>query len=369
MTTHAKPEKAPVPFSQATCMGIMAIFLLCLLLKNAEIAVDHMRAGLRLCASTVIPSLFPFMVVSEWLVSSGIGNRRGRSARRFLGISGEALPAILLGALCGFPVGAKTAIALYDSGRLSGRETEWLLTFCNTPSPGFLISAVGISMFGCRSFGIFLYVAALGSSLAVGVLFRILRPIPRQEAIPSSFRPVTASASFSRGIASATSSMLSVCACVVFFTSVIGCLSHATDALCLPSAVEAFLFGIFEISSGVSAAADEPSAIRLALCGFAVGWSGISVHCQILSVGSGRGISFKPYFLSKVLQGLFCAAAAYVYGKRIAPDILASSEISGQPKSILFPLVVCLFFCICMLRYGKEKRKNSKISVTRFPLP
>ena len=360
MTNQAKSAKATLQRNQATFMGVMALFLLCLLLKNAEIAVDYMRSGLRLCAATVIPSLFPFMVVSELLVSSGIGNRRGRSTKRFLGVSGEALPAILLGALCGFPVGAKTAIALYDSGRLSGRETERLLAFCNTPSPGFLISAVGVSLFGNRSFGIFLYLAVLSSALVIGFLFQLFSPVPVQETRLTASQP-TATTSFSRAIASATSSMLSVCACVVFFTSVIGCLSHATDALCLPSPVEAFLFGIFEISSGVSAAADESAAIRLALCGFAVGWSGISVHCQILSVGSGRGVSFTPYFLSKALQGLLTALAAYVYGKQIAPDLIdcpASLEIAGKPENILFPLAVCLFFCICVLLYSRKKRKS-----------
>ena len=160
MTRRVKLAKSVPCGNQTAVLCIMALFLLCLLLKNSEIAVDYMRSGLRLCASTVIPSLFPFMVISELLVSSGISNYpkgyRKKAASRFWGIPNEAFPAVFLGALCGFPVGAKTVISLYDSGRLSRSEVARLLVFCNTPSPSFLISAVGVSLFGNRSFGVFL---------------------------------------------------------------------------------------------------------------------------------------------------------------------------------------------------------------------
>lgn len=364
MTDRVKLAKTTPYRNQTTVFSIMAIFLLCLLLKNAEIAVDYMRAGLRLCASTVIPSLFPFMVISELLVASGIGNRLGNilggATKRMFGVSADAVPAILLGALCGFPVGAKTAISLYDSNRLSRREVERLLTFCNTPSPGFLISAVGVSLFGNRSFGVFLFFAALLFSLLCGGILQRIFPISPPKKLVSTdscYSPP----SLTHALSSATASMLSVCACVIFFTSIIGCFSHAVGALGLSQRLEALLFCIFEISSGVSAAAEDVSPARLALCGFAVGWSGISVHFQILSLGAARGISFAPYLLSKGLQGLLLAATAYFYGSHIAPELLdvsASLMLPRNSENIRFPLSVCIFFTICVLLYVKKGRRS-----------
>lgn len=365
MTNRTKPNAYQRDY--VTALGIMALFLLGLLLKNAEVAVDYMRAGLRLCASTVIPSLFPFMVVSEMLVAVGFGKQVGyrldRFTTRLLGVSGESFSAILLGALCGFPIGAKTAISLYDSGRISRREAERLMTLCNTPSPGFLVSAVGVSLFGNRAFGVFLFFTALFSALAIGLLWQRLSPIvPEEKSSPSPFQlPVNGISAFTRSVSSATASMLSVCACVIFFTSIIGCLSHAANTLGLPSQLEALLFGIFEISSGVSAAAEEASAARLALCGFAIGWSGISVHCQILSLGCDRGISFAPYLFTKLLQGIFCALATLFYGKLLAPtllDVSASLLLRDSSYNLVFSLSICLCFLVCVLLHFKKRRNG-----------
>jgi hypothetical protein len=98
-------------------------FCFLLVLRNADAAVSYMGRGLSLCARTVIPSLFPFMVVSEMLVASGAGEALGRLfarlMRRVFGLSGAGASALFLGSMCGFPVGARTAVALLDQGAIS----------------------------------------------------------------------------------------------------------------------------------------------------------------------------------------------------------------------------------------------------------
>ena len=60
----------------------MTTFCFLLVLRNADAAVEYMGRGLTLCARTVIPSLFPFMVLSELLVSSGAGEAKRSTCRR-----------------------------------------------------------------------------------------------------------------------------------------------------------------------------------------------------------------------------------------------------------------------------------------------
>lgn len=349
---------------------LAGVFLLCLLLRNSEVAIEYMRTGLRLCAATVIPSLFPFMVISELLVDCGfgqlLGKLPGRPMERLFGVSSHAGSALLLGFICGFPVGAKTAVSLFDRGLLSKQEVERVMIFCNIPSSGFLIGAVGVSMYGDRRFGIFLFFTALLSALVIGLLTRFLFPIPKESPADRAHRrlrlPRIDVTVFTRAISSATASILSVCACVLFFTSVIGCLSSALRTSETPSSLEALLFCLFEISSGVSSAASlGSSAVSAMLCGFAIGWSGISVHCQILSLGSDRGISFRPYFLAKISQGLLCAAASFFYAKRaplsFPPSSQGFAEISLTDRlSDTIPL--CLVFLICTMLYCKKQRKR-----------
>lgn len=342
------------------------VFLLAMILRNAQIAAHYMREGLFLCARTVIPSLFPFMVISELLVRCGAGHAAGRilgaPVRALFGLSRAASAPLLLGSLCGFPVGAKVALSLYDRGELSREETTRLLAFCNVPSSGFLIGAVGVSLYGNRRFGVFLFFTALAASLLCGLLFRILRPLKKEtiSIVSASYSiPQIGVSTFTKAISEATASMLSVCACVVFFSSVVGCLSYLLTACSVPAFFRALLFGVCEISSGVNAAAALPSTpLGAALCGFSVGWSGLSVHLQILSLGSGRGISPSPYLLAKALQGLLCGLSAFAYAtlaEPLFPPPQSAVSLVPEEPAILYTTAVCLCFLLCVsLRYKRR---------------
>lgn len=369
MTAKQKiAEARRLPALGSLMFGFMCAFSLIMILKNSAVAIEYMRAGLRLCAASVIPSLFPFMVVSELVVASGMGSALARILGRpfgwLFGISRESCAAILLGCVCGFPVGAKTVMSLYDSGSISGKEAERLLAICNIPSSGFLISAVGIALYGDRRFGVFLYLMALISVLLWGFLLARLYPIsPRGPQATVPVRKVLGAETFTGAISSATASMLAVCAYVVFFTSVVGCLSHMLDALSLPSTVRAFLFGFFEISSGVNAAASlGGAAAGIALCGFMVGWSGISVHFQILSLCGGRGLSFRPYLSGKMFQGVFCGACCYGYAKIMSPDLVPGMQDAGaillRDGHFRYAAAMCLVFLLCVIgRYGYHRKR------------
>ena len=55
------------------CLSLLLFFCLALMLRRADVAANYMREGLTLCARAIVPSLFPFMALSELLVSSGMG--------------------------------------------------------------------------------------------------------------------------------------------------------------------------------------------------------------------------------------------------------------------------------------------------------
>ena len=91
-----------------------------MLLAMPDVAIDYMKKGLKLCASSVVPSLFPFMIISEIIVLSGMGKRLSRViapvTKRLFGVGEGGACAFLLGTLCGFPIGARAAAAMYDKG-------------------------------------------------------------------------------------------------------------------------------------------------------------------------------------------------------------------------------------------------------------
>ena len=368
MTAFQKTEHDPN--RSATMWSIVIAFLLTLILKNPQIATEYMKQGLILCATSLIPSLFPFMVLAELLASSGFGiieKVLGPLVHRLFRLPKSAASAILLGMVCGFPIGTKTAVLLYDQGALSKNELARLMVVCNLPSAGFLLSVVGSTLYGNQGFGTYLFVVSLIVSFLSGIS---LRPFGLQETIHLS--PTTRAVPtrpfyerFTQAIASATTSILSVCACVIFFTATVGCLSQFLAAVPFPPIFRTMLFGIFELSSGVNAAATHKSLpISAALCGFAVGWSGISVHMQILSVIGSRKIPLAPYFIAKLIQGLLCAFLAFLY-VLFFPYALPSCENTTAFLPVIsiasyIPHFLLFFFFLLFRAYHKKRESLDK---------
>ena len=144
-----------------TAFFLASLFLLAMFFKNSAIAANAIAEGIRLCARTLIPSLFPLMVASELLCFCGAIDRLAgilcRPFGRLFGLSGDAASAVLLGAAFGFPIGTRCAASLYREGRISKENFSRVLAFSNHPSSAFLISTVGLSLFGSAYFGVLLY--------------------------------------------------------------------------------------------------------------------------------------------------------------------------------------------------------------------
>ncbi len=333
---NRKPS-SPRPTAGQVCFCLLSTFCFLLILRNSDAAIRYMGRGLTLCAVTVIPSLFPFMVISELLVKSGAGEAFGRLFSRLMrwvfGISGAGVSAVILGSMCGFPLGARTAVSLYDENLISKSECEHLLTFTNNPSSAFLITAVGVSVFGNRRLGGILYAVVLGSSLFVGFLARFFlrgRGKPSEHPHhPSGLRPVGVEI-FTSAVSGSAVAMLTVCAYVIFFSALTGALGSmlASDGR-LGETGYTLLCGFLELTGGISEAAGHSSSTAaLILTAFVAGWSGLSVHCQVLSLCGGRGLSFKPYFIAKAVQAILAATVMAVLLRCGDPAWFSAGETS-----------------------------------------
>ncbi len=370
MTDTKKPKSLPI------ARFVFCAFLVFLFLYDPAESAQHLVRGLSLCFETLIPALFPFMVISEILVRADIASYAspifGKPMRALFGVSGAGAAALLLGLICGFPVGGKTAAALYEKGDISKRDAERLMAFCNLPSAPFMIFAVGEKLFESRKLGIFLYLNTILVSLICGMLFNISgrkKGVFHYTTSPSDIQTAPPLINiFTDSVASAASSVINISAYVCFFTCAVGCLT-ALFSNAAP-AFNAILFSFFELTSGSAACSTlEAKAVGIILAAAAAGWSGLSVFFQIFSLSrTKRGdISMKPYIAAKVLTALFCGiSAAVAVGIRPAlipkttPDADTMLNISILPAA--FSSAVDLIFILSLLIYlCKQLDRRRKI--------
>lgn len=357
-----------------TLFCVMSAVAMILTFRYSEEAISAMSAGMRLCVNTVIPSLFPFMVLSELLISSGAGELIGKYPCRPLsavfGISPCGATALLTGFICGFPIGAKSAISLYEKGSISQSELEHICTFCNNPSSAFLIGAVGSSLFGSRLFGVLLYVTHLISSCIIGFFGRIFF---KREATNERYVQRTAQSekrkgavtSFIDAVTDSASSMLFICAFVLFFSALVGVLGSFAESMALPESAAALMFGFFEMTGGVSAASALPLGAAIPIAAAITGWSGLSVHFQFVAICKEHRFALRPYFVSKIvcsaLNVIIITALVYLMKDILVFDSGKSiSSVLLTPGGAFAQVSVALFASGCALLRKKSRTRGGK---------
>lgn len=282
------------------------IFFSFYLLKNTAQATEAVTGALALCFTRVVPSLFPYMVVSSLVLSSGLAAYLGRLLARpcsaLFALNGNCAAAIIIGLVSGFPVGARTAAATYTAGLCDKDEARRLCAFCNNTGPAFLIGTVGAGFFGDGRTGAALWVIQAIASLMLGGLLSIGKSRKIQVSRTSiPFRPDLTAA-----VKDAVNGVLGVCGFVVFF-------SVLTDTLraVLPTLPLTACAAILEVTCGCELASALRGDAAFILAAFAVGWSGLCVHAQSAPYIMGAGLSIKKYILGKLAQGGISAALAF----------------------------------------------------------
>ena len=319
--------------------------------------VEAAKSGLVLCYNIIVPSLFPFFVLSSLVIETGVSRYLGRACERVMrplfNVSGDCAAAFGLGFIGGYPVGAKTVIALYESGACTKSEAERLLSFCNNSGPAFIFGVVGAGVFGSSKIALLLYLAHTAASIIVGIAFRGWgeRGMPRTAIGSSAVAPRSAKtfpAAFSVSVASSFASTLSICGFVIFFTVFIkllfisgaipGLASHLGTALSpaglTPQWAERLLIGLVELSSGVWTLRGAAGTITgsVAMAAFMLGWAGLSVHSQVLSFIGESGLSVKTYLLGKLAQALISAALIFIMARFIpmsVPAVALAQQVTG----------------------------------------
>ncbi len=278
------------------------VFALLLLIYPKE-ALAAARDALALCAATVIPSLFPFFVVTALLLRLGLDSVLRPLCAPFMqplfGLRGECAAPLLAGFLGGYPTGARSAAQLYEQGSITRQEAELLLGFCNNCGIGFLVGFVGAGVFSSVRAGIVLLAVQIASALLGGaVLCRLTRR--SQSAPPLSCHLPVQRVSFPgaliASVSGALSSTLTVCAYIVFF--------RVVSAL-LPASLAGLAAAVEMVGAILSL---RPDAAGFVIAAGITAWGGASVHCQTMAVAG--DLSLRCHTAGKILQTVFALLLA-----------------------------------------------------------
>lgn len=306
---------------------MVALSLLAALTGFSAQAQESVRSALGLCADTIIPSLFPFFVLSVLLNRLGLPeilSRLAGGAAAALGISGEGISALFIGLTGGYPMGAAYIADMYMCGKIDRDEGERLLAFCNNSGPAFIIGAIGTGAFHSASAGLLLYIVHIISALLTGLIFASRGSAPNR--LPAVGEDAVLDGALSDAVKSAVTSLLNVCGFVVIFSVLVGLLdcSGYFSRLCLivgsatglgSEYIRALFTGLLELGGGSGLLSYLPvSPASLALAAFLLGFGSVSVHCQTAAVLSRTDMKGTLHFAGRLSMAVISAMLAFVCG-------------------------------------------------------
>ena len=320
----------------AAALGMM------LLILDSSTALQGAGEGIELCLRTVIPSLFPFFVLSSLLTGALCGSPGIlRPLCRLFGIPRGSEGILLTGFLGGYPIGAGSIGEAVRQGRLDAGDGARMMAFCNNPGPAFIFGIAG-SMFDLPWTGWLLWAIQLTGALAVALM------LPGKA--EGSVKPKTSTpTSLPAALKGALHAIAGVCGWVVLFRVIIAFLDRWFFWL-VPGPVRVVLCGLLELTNGCCMLTEIPNqGLRFIICSGLLSFGGLCVGMQTASVA--HGVSLRWYLPGKLLHCLISTGlAAAVQG------LLPGDAGMALPPMVL-PGLLMLAGALVFFR-GKMKNRS-----------
>lgn len=311
--------------------------------------------GIYFCAEVLVPSIFPFMVISVFVAKSGLSQRLGRVTgkvcRVLFGVSGNLSAVIIMSMTGGYPVGARGIAALRERGAISEGDAVKAAYFAVGAGPGFLITFVGGSLMSCKEAGACMLLAQVISVVLLGIINKLFHSSKDDYNSDKEINtpPLPFSSALTDSVVSSTYGMLEMCGMVVVFSAVIAISER------LFGDYNVYLSVLLEVTSACGALAESKNIFLLA---FAAGFGGLCVHFQIFTALGDIRINKLLFFLYRIIQGLITALLTTVFIKLFNVSLPVFSSVTSPPKLSLSTTVVgsvMLIACGAGLIYNIRK--------------
>lgn len=299
-----------------TSLCVIALFVLMLLFPQP--VFKGASSGLLLWFNVILPTLLPFMIVSNLLIGTraidAISKVFGPVMCRLFGVTRYGSFAIIAGFLCGYPMGGKVTADLVRKQYITWQEGQYLLSFTNNTSPMFIISYVVWQNLKDTSRTMPALLILILSPILCSFLFRIYyRPGARIHSSGCPPLPKAAAASLMDScIMNGFETITKVGGYIMLFSILIALLQK------LP--LDHFLFSLLllpslEMTNGIPLlcasplSADACFVLSLALTSFG-GWCSVA---QTRSMVQGARLPITPYIIEKLITTLVTSLLAYTY--------------------------------------------------------
>ena len=292
----------------------LSLFILVQLFIRKEIIYSSIIYALNLWVNNLIPSLFPFFIISDILINYNISLYIPKIFRnickKIFNISDEMLTIFLLSMISGFPSNARNTRILYDKKKITLREAHHILIFSHFANPAFILITVAIFFFNNKKIGIILLISHYLSNFILGFLFRNIGGYDKNYKDyyleSNKFSDI-----FIMAIKKAIDNVLTICGILAIFLMLASIIINTFN---LDGYTGAIIKGIFEITIGIETLSklDIGVIYKVVISSIFLAFGGISVHMQVISQIIETDIDYKYFFIGRMYQAIISGLISFL---------------------------------------------------------
>lgn len=285
------------------------------LIVNKMLIFDTISFSLDIWVKTLIPSLFPFFIISDILISYEVVKYIPKGIRNFFkklfNVSDSGLAVFLLSLLSGFPSNARNARTLYDNNLISSEEASYVLLFTHYSNPLFILGTVAVFFLGNEKLGIIILLAHVASNIGLGIMFRNLNQPTVIDYSIEKKKSQNFGTVFIKAIKKAIDTLLTIlgifsCFLVIAAIIVEEVKLNSYDTVLLKSLLE-ITMGIKELGTlGIS------DLYKVVISTMVISFGGLSIHMQVISQLVDSKISYKYFLIGRIIQPVIAGFLAFI---------------------------------------------------------
>ena len=365
---HRELNFSPIKLTAAVITlifcGFFAYFSIC----YANAAINSIIGAITSCLTVIIPALFSFMVLSSFLLESGLYRILSIPfypiSKYIFRIDPSLFSIFILSQIGGYPIGAKLLSELIANDKITKCEAEKMLCYSFCSGPSFIIGIISLRLYNSMWIGLIIFASTVLTNIIIAILMGFFSGQPRLQ--QNTIKLNISTTSLINSINSSTRALLSICSMIIVFNvaitmldtfNIIPTISNYISTVFSSNANvnSKFIKGLIEISS---ISLIDGTYISIPAVAGLISFGGICVIMQVSSVGKGA-ISLKKFILLRpiaaLITALLCKYLLLLYSPSIPAWKGVIKHTVDNPSSPIPSIILLIMTFFLLSSKGVEK--------------
>ncbi len=290
------------------------IILLIEILVHKVLVFNTIAYSLEIWVNSLIPTMFPFFVISDILIHYHVTNYIPRFIKKtfckLFHVNENVVTIFFLSCLSGFPSNARNTKSYYEQGLITKEEASHALLFTHFSNPLFILSTVAIFFFQKEQYGYIILASHYLGNVIIGLFTRTNHSsnfnytLVKEES--QSFSTTLISA-----IRSSIDTLLLILGTLTSFLIIASLIIESFHFAPYPSTM---MKGILEITMGLKnlSLLNISDLYKVVIATMFISFGGFSVHLQVISQLVDTDIPYQPFFIARIFHAIISGGICYL---------------------------------------------------------